>query len=203
MGWLGYEPEGDVSEEPGARALVAAVRPWELGPGPCAGLLLLHALMAHSRLPHMPAAWLDIAPRPARRFAALGSRWAKHSAGLCFRKEASSRGETRTRSPQTDPRGRDRDRETARIPGDVVISRLVGWLTSIFARRNIRPSWVTASWFARRVAVDRHGVRRRRSMDLRGREPSRRSRRARSIRGVAGAPRRLVVTLARRRSGRV
>ena len=87
MGWLGYEPEGDVSEEPGARALVAAVRPWELGPGPCAGLLLLHALMAHSRLPRMPAAWLDIAPRPDEtlRGVALGSRW-RETLGrtLCF-----------------------------------------------------------------------------------------------------------------------
>ena len=91
MGWLGYEPEGDVSAADDAatraRALTAAVRPWELGPGPCAGLLLLHALMAHSRLPRMPAAWLDIAPRPEEtlRGVPLGSRW-RETLGrtLCF-----------------------------------------------------------------------------------------------------------------------
>jgi hypothetical protein len=91
MGWLGYEPEGNVSAADDAatraRALTAAVRPWELGAGPCAGLLLLHALMAHSRLPRMPAAWLDISPRPEEtlRGVPLGSRW-RETLGrtLCF-----------------------------------------------------------------------------------------------------------------------
>jgi hypothetical protein len=38
--------------------------PWELLPGPCVGLLLLHGLMAHSNLLHMPAAWLKLTPKP-------------------------------------------------------------------------------------------------------------------------------------------
>ena len=126
-----------------ARALVA--RPWELGPGPCAGLLLLHALMAHSRLPRMPAAWLDIAPRPGRDASRRGARVEMardtrqdavfHAKTVPRRGARREPGRHRIGRHQTDPRGRDRDRETAaRLPGDVVVSRLVGVVDGVFSR---------------------------------------------------------------------
>lgn len=65
VSWLKYDAPQDGGEA------------WELLPGPCAGLLLLHGLMAHSNLLHMPAAWLRLMPKPTEMLhgVPIGHRW--------------------------------------------------------------------------------------------------------------------------------
>ena len=61
MTWLGYDPSSD---DDAAAAAGGDARRWEISPPPCAGLLLLHGLVSHSGLLHLPSAWLRITPKP-------------------------------------------------------------------------------------------------------------------------------------------
>jgi len=80
---LGFDEDDDtavVRGDDGSRG-------WELGPGPCAAILLLHALVRDSGLLRKPAIWLELTPKPDEMLhgVPVGQRW-REALGrvLCF-----------------------------------------------------------------------------------------------------------------------
>ena len=70
--WLGYAPPAGSSTDPDPGARVV------LRPDATTALLLLRAVVRHSRAPRSPGAWLDLNPKPGEqllRGVAFGRRW--------------------------------------------------------------------------------------------------------------------------------
>ena len=102
-------------------------RGWELGPGPCAALLLLHALVRDGGVLREPAIWLALTPKPDEMLhgVPVGQRW-RESLGrvLCFIRVLCRR-RRRRRMRRNEPGGGARS-----LPAGVTVHTAIGEVTA-------------------------------------------------------------------------
>jgi len=114
---LGYDDDDDDGQERG----------WELGPGPCAALLLLHALVRDSGVLRKPAIWLALTPKPDEMLhgVPVGQRW-REALGrvLCFIRVLCRR-RRRRRMMRNEPGGGARS-----LPAGVTVHTAIGEVTA-------------------------------------------------------------------------
>ena len=117
---LGFDDDDAAGGDDGSRG-------WELGPGPCAALLLLHAVVRDSGLLRKPAIWLELTPKPDEMLhgVPVGQRW-REALGrvLCFIRVL-CRGRRRRRMRRDEPGGGARS-----LPAGVTVHTVIGEVTA-------------------------------------------------------------------------
>ena len=117
---LGFDDDDAAGGDDGSRG-------WELGPGPCAALLLLHAVVRDSGLLRKPAIWLELTPKPDEMLhgVPVGQRW-REALGrvLCFIRVL-CRGRRGRRMRRNEPGGGARS-----LPAGVTVHTVIGEVTA-------------------------------------------------------------------------